>query len=50
MLSVVQTPNDDLRPQDAPEPEPPFDGAESVWDAALIRLLLETLVREQRLH
>ncbi len=44
----MQAPNDEIRPE--PIQEPPFDGAESVWDAALIRLLLETLARERRLH
>jgi hypothetical protein len=44
----MHAPSDEIRPEEAPEPA--FDGAESFWDPALIRLLLETLASGQRLH
>ncbi len=46
----MQAPNDEIRPEDTPAAEPSFDGAESFWDPALVRLLLETLAAGQRLH
>lgn len=46
----MQEPNDEVRPEQTTTPEPAFDGAEFFWDPALVRLLLETLVSERRLH
>jgi hypothetical protein len=45
----MHAPNDEsLHPALPEAPEPAFDGAEVVWDLALIRLYLETLARTQR--
>jgi hypothetical protein len=44
----MHRPNDEMHREETPERDAPFDGAECVWDAALVRLLLEALVAEVR--
>ena len=44
----MQSSQDPLPTPTEPGPAPPFDGAESLWDAALIHLLAETLAGNRR--
>ena len=44
----MESPQDALPTPAEPAPAPPFDGAESLWDAALIHLLAETLAGSRR--